>query len=157
MLLFSSWLPNRKRSPSAARRRSAIALGAAGAALALTICISFVRAGEPPTIQAYANGKIVNVLVDTNVSPEDEVIASGIANPLYLIDEQDISHVLSIPTGAPNGGTYNPYWMIIPVIITGDVTLPLTSGDAVLSAVNAGHATLDYDGAFYVLCPEISK
>lgn len=144
-----------------ANLRTAIVLGAA---LALAIGVGAACAGAGDVvIQAYADDEVVDVLVeaviDPNSSEGQEVIANGIANPIYVIDNTDeygnpvqgINHVIGIPLGAPDGDTYNPYWELIFITITDtDVSYPLTSFEAVESL------NFSVDNSVYVLCPEIS-
>jgi len=137
-----------------ANLRTAVALGAA---LSLGIGVGAAYAGNGDlVIEAYADGSVVDVLVEAVVDPDSEeyqeVEASGIANHIYLIFDSSLTldngtgepnHVLDIPTGNPGGGsTYNPYWEFYAVIVTDTSVLPLTSVDAVLAAEEAGSVTV---------------
>jgi len=131
-------------------RKSAIALGAA---LALTLCVNSVRAGEPQPFPGYYDGEIVELVTLGPAGVDDEAIASHVANPLYLLDaDLEVTHVLSTIPGIAG---YNPYWDVS--LVTFNVEpYELVSEDDVLYAEEIGDVTVT-DLDYILLCEVISE
>jgi len=150
-------------------RLSAITLGAA---LVLAMCVTFVRAAQPPQIPAYSDGQLVTItVVNSNVVAisrlnrgQDNNALAAAANPIYffpsapanLLGDQLQPHVLSIGLGQKG---YNPYWHIVAVVVLNgrDLTSdPFLSEEEILDAWDNDEVALT-DEAILLLCQQISK
>jgi hypothetical protein len=134
------------------------------AALVLSLCVNSVHAGKskhpsaPPPIPALYNGEIFDIVPGNNdnvVGIDNEAIATTVANPLYVVDGQEVSHVLSIGLGAG----YNPYWDIVLVTVLNGRDLstdPFLSEAEILDAAANGEVALD-DTGFILLCQVVGR
>jgi hypothetical protein len=140
------------------KTRNAI-LSACG--LILTLCVSFVRADQPPQIPAWYDGQIEHVIpgVSPNVvGVNHTAIATHVANPIYVVlpvspqDTQEVNHVLGVAMPGVRG--YNPYWDVVLVTVTNGrnlATNPFTSEQEILTAYLNNEVDLN-DTGIILLC-----
>ena len=128
--------------------------------LVLINFVTQVRAGAPTGIPAWFNDEIMSIIpgVSSNVvGVTNHAIATKVANPLYVVAGQEVSHILGV--AAPGVAGYNPYWDIVIVTVLNGRNLttdPFTSEDEILAAAEAGDVELD-DTGFILLCQVVSR
>jgi len=128
--------------------------------LVLINFVTQVRAGAPTRIPAWFNDEIMSIIpgVSSNVvGVTNHAIATNVANPLYVVAGQEVSHILGV--AAPGVAGYNPYWDIVMVTVLNgrDLTTdPFTSEDEILAAAEVGDVELD-DTGFILLCQVVSR
>jgi len=132
--------------------------------LILTISVNSVRAGQPPLIPAWYDGRIEHVIPGVSahvVGVNHTAIATHVANPIYVVvpvsnqDVQQVDHILGV--AIPGVAGYNPYWDVVYVTVKDGrdlTTNPFTSENAILTAYLNGEVDLN-DTGFILLCQVI--
>jgi len=139
------------------KRMSAIILGAA---LVMVSSANSLRAGKPQTIPVWFDDAIVYAVPGNNdnvVGITNQAIANKVANPLYVVAGQEVSHVFG--EAIPGVKGYNPHWDVITVTVNNGrnvIADPFTSEDEILEAADNGEVTLT-DTGFILLCQVIGK